>query len=39
MKKVWTKGYDKGVPEVIDSNEYSSVADILEQTFKIRRPS
>ncbi len=34
MKKIWTKHYDKGVPEEIDVNEYSSIADILEQTFE-----
>jgi len=33
MKKVWLDEYDKGVPESINPDEYSSIADILEQTF------
>lgn len=34
MKKVWLKEYDNGVPENINSDEYSSIADILDQTFE-----
>ena len=38
MSKPWLKSYPTGVPEEIDINEYSSVADIFDSSiFKILR--
>lgn len=34
MTKIWHKGYDAGVPEEIDPNEYSSIVDVLEMGFR-----
>ena len=34
MENVWVKGYDQGVPATINPNEYSSIADLLEQSFE-----
>ena len=33
MDKVWLKSYDQGIPEEIDPNEYSSIADLLNKSF------
>jgi long-chain acyl-CoA synthetase len=33
MDKVWLKNYDQGIPEEIDPNEYSSIADLLNKSF------
>jgi long-chain acyl-CoA synthetase len=33
MEKVWTKSYQPGVPALIDSNQYSSIVDLIEQSF------
>jgi len=33
MEKIWYKNYQPGVPYVIDPNQYSSVNDLMEQTF------
>ncbi len=34
MTYPWLSGYDQGVPAEIDINEYSSVTDLLEMSFK-----
>ena len=34
MEKIWYKSYQPGVPTVIDSNQFSSVVDLMEQTFQ-----
>ena len=34
MTKIWQKGYDTGVPAEINPNEYSSINDLLEVSFK-----
>jgi long-chain acyl-CoA synthetase len=33
MEKIWQKSYQPGVPSVIDVNQYSSIVDLLENTF------
>ncbi len=33
-RKIWHERYEKGVPQEIDLAEYSSVVDILEQSFE-----
>jgi long-chain acyl-CoA synthetase len=33
MEKIWHKSYQPGVPPYIDVNQYSSVVDLLENTF------
>ncbi len=33
MEKIWHKSYQPGVPTVIDPNQYSSLIDLLENTF------
>jgi long-chain acyl-CoA synthetase len=33
MEKIWYKNYQPGVPNVIDPNQFSSVNDLMEQTF------
>ena len=41
MAEVWHSQYDKGVPPKIDEREYSSIVDILEQSFDkyLKRPA
>lgn len=31
--KIWTQSYQKGIPPVIDPNEYSSIAELFERCF------
>lgn len=33
MEKIWYKNYQAGVPNVIDPNQFTSVIDLMEQTF------
>ena len=33
MDKPWLKNYDAGIPADIDPNEYSSISDLLNQSF------
>lgn len=33
MEKVWLKSYEKGVPETINPDEYSSLADFAQECF------
>ena len=33
MEKVWVKNYQDGVPEEVDFKAYSSIVDLLEQSF------
>ncbi|MBN9287304.1 MAG: long-chain-fatty-acid--CoA ligase [Gammaproteobacteria bacterium 39-13] len=33
MEKVWLKNYEKGVPETINPDEYSSLADFAQECF------
>ncbi|MFP4476764.1 MAG: long-chain-fatty-acid--CoA ligase [Desulfatibacillaceae bacterium] len=34
MEKVWIKEYDKGIPAEIDLSQYSSIPNIMEQSYK-----
>jgi acyl-CoA synthetase (AMP-forming)/AMP-acid ligase II len=34
MEKIWHKSYQPGVPSVIDSNQFGSLVDLLENTFQ-----
>jgi long-chain acyl-CoA synthetase len=34
MEKIWLKSYQPGVASVIDVNQYSSIVDLLENTFQ-----
>ena len=34
MERVWYKNYDNGVPKEIDPKQYSSIPEILEESFK-----
>lgn len=34
MEKVWLTQYQDGVPQTINSNEYSSLVDLFEESFK-----
>lgn len=33
MERIWHKSYQPGIPTVIDVNQYSSIVDVLEQSF------
>ncbi|MGF6567929.1 long-chain acyl-CoA synthetase [Paraburkholderia sp. GAS333] len=37
MDKIWLKSYPPGVPAEIDTNRYSSVAELLEEAFREHR--
>ncbi|MGE3611200.1 MAG: long-chain-fatty-acid--CoA ligase [Bacteriovoracaceae bacterium] len=34
MEKIWLKNYETGVPAEVDLNKYSSINDVLEESFK-----
>ena len=33
VEKIWLKHYQKGVPETIDSNQYGSLVQLLDESF------
>jgi len=35
MDKIWLKSYPPGVPAEIDPTRYSSVAELLEEAFRL----
>ncbi len=37
MDKIWLKSYPPGVPAEIDASPYSSVPDLLEESFGLYR--
>ncbi|MDQ7976654.1 long-chain fatty acid--CoA ligase [Paraburkholderia sp. SARCC-3016] len=37
MQKIWLKSYPPGVPAEIDPTQYQSVADLLEESFRLYR--
>jgi long-chain acyl-CoA synthetase len=37
MQKIWLKSYPPGVPAEIDPTQYASVADLLEESFRLYR--
>src|ERR1700759_4056628 len=37
MQKIWLKSYPPGVPAEIDPTQYASVADLLEESFRLHR--
>lgn len=34
MEKIWLKSYPEGIPDTIDLNDYKSIPDLLETTFR-----
>ena len=34
MEKIWLKHYPKGVPETIDNSQYTSIVQLLEESFQ-----
>jgi long-chain acyl-CoA synthetase len=37
MQKIWLKSYPPGVPAEIDPTQYASVADLMEESFRLHR--
>lgn len=35
MEKIWQKNYQKGVPHEINPNDYSSLVELIEKSFKL----